>query len=85
MIETVAAALAILFLGYFLNDKISLLKTNNIPEPVVGGITFAVLSAILFLQFNISFKFDMTLKNPMMLVFFTTVGLGASLKLLIKG
>ncbi|PCI34687.1 MAG: sodium/glutamate symporter [Elusimicrobia bacterium] len=85
MISTTAIALAILFAGYFLNDKIALLKNNNIPEPVVGGIAFSVLSAILYLQFGISFAFDMTLKNPLMLVFFTTVGLGASLKLLAKG
>ena len=85
MIQTVAVALAILFLGYFLNDKIALLKSNNIPEPVVGGITFAVLSAVLYSQFHTAFVFDTTLKNPLMLVFFTTVGLGASLKLLARG
>lgn len=85
MIETTLVALFILFSGYFLNNKIGFLKQNNIPEPVVGGVAFSVLTMVLYLQFNITFEFDMTIKNPLMLVFFTTVGLGASLKLLAKG
>ena len=85
LIQTVLVALVILFLGYTLNDKIPLLKKNNLPEPVVGGIAFSILTMVLYTQFGISFEFDMTLKNPFMLVFFTTVGMGASLKLLAKG
>lgn len=85
LIQTLLVALIILFSGYFLIDKIAFLKKNNLPEPVVGGIAFSVLTMILHTQFGISFEFDMTLKNPFMLVFFTTVGMGASLKLLVKG
>ncbi len=85
LIQTMALALIILFMGYFLNNKLSFLKQNNIPEPVVGGIFFAILNWILFSCFNINFSFDMSLKGPLMLIFFTTVGLGASFKLLMKG
>jgi ESS family glutamate:Na+ symporter len=85
LVETGAAALAILFLGYLLNWAVPFLRNNNIPEPVVGGLTFALASSLLYSIFDVSITFDMTLKTPLMLVFFTTVGLGASLKLLIKG
>lgn len=85
MMQTMAMALIILFLGYFLNNKIKFLKQNNIPEPVVGGIVFAFMNWLIFSVFNISIIFDMSLKSPLMLTFFTTVGLGASFKLLIKG
>lgn len=85
LIQTLLVTLGILFLGYTLNDKIPILKKNNLPEPVVGGIVFALLTMFLYMQFGIKFEFDMTLKTPFMLVFFTTVGLGASLKLLKKG
>jgi ESS family glutamate:Na+ symporter len=85
LIQTLLVALCILFFGYFLNSKIAFLKKNNLPEPVVGGIAFSIITMILHTQFGISFDFDMTLKNPFMLVFFTTVGMGASLKLLVKG
>jgi ESS family glutamate:Na+ symporter len=85
IIETFIIALLILFTGYFLNSKVMFLRNNNIPEPVVGGIVFSILSAILYLYFEISFQFDMAFKTPLMTIFFTTVGLGASFALLIKG
>ena len=83
--ETLLVSLLILFAGYYLNSKIAFLKNNNIPEPVVGGIAFSILAAIAHIYFNVSFQFDMAFKTPLMTVFFTTVGLGASFSLLIKG
>lgn len=83
--ETLLVALLILFVGYYLNSKISFLKNNNIPEPVVGGIAFSIISAIVHIYFDVNFQFDMAFKNPLMTVFFTTVGLGASYTLLMKG
>lgn len=85
LFETITVALVILFAGYFLNNRIPFLKNNNIPEPVVGGIVFSLLSAVLYAQLDISLNFDGALKTPLMIMFFTTVGLGASFKLLIKG
>jgi ESS family glutamate:Na+ symporter len=85
VIETLFVALIILFSGYFLNSKISFLKNNNIPEPVVGGIAFSLLMAFSHTYLNIDVQFDMSLKNPLMTLFFTTVGLGASFNLLLKG
>jgi len=85
LVQTGALALGVLLLGNILNRLIPLLRNNNIPEPVVGGIVFALLSTVLHTQFGVSFAFDMALKTPLMLVFFTTVGLGASIKLLLSG
>ena len=67
LVQTVVVALVVLFVGYTLNKKINFLKNNNIPEPVVGGIVFALASSLLYSQFGISFSFDMTLKTPLML------------------
>jgi glutamate:Na+ symporter, ESS family len=85
LIETTAVALAVLFVGYLLNRLVPFLRDYNIPEPVVGGIVFALVSSVIYSQLGFSLSFDMTLKTPLMLIFFTTVGLGASLKLLIRG
>jgi ESS family glutamate:Na+ symporter len=85
LIETLVIALLILFTGYFFNSKIAFLKNNNIPEPVVGGIAFSLFSALVHSMFDINFQFDMSFKNPLMTMFFTTVGLGASYSLLLKG
>jgi ESS family glutamate:Na+ symporter len=84
-VATLLVALLILFAGYYLNSKIAFLKNNNIPEPVVGGIAFSILAAVLHANFGINFEFDMAFKNPLMTVFFTTVGLGATFSLLVKG
>ncbi|WDE02932.1 sodium/glutamate symporter [Thalassomonas viridans] len=84
-IETLLIALLILFAGYGLNSKVLFLKNNNIPEPVVGGIVFSLLLAIAYSSFNLNIQFDMALKAPLMTLFFTTVGLGASYSLLLKG
>lgn len=83
--QTLFVALIILFSGYFLNSKIAFLKNNNIPEPVVGGIAFSLIMTLFHSYLNIDIQFDMSLKNPLMTLFFTTVGLGASINLLLKG
>ncbi len=85
VLETLVVALIILFSGYFCNSKVAFLRNNNIPEPVVGGIIFSLLAAIAHTFFDSHFHFDMSFKNPLMTVFFTTVGLGASYSLLLKG
>jgi ESS family glutamate:Na+ symporter len=84
-VTTLLVALFIVFAGYYLNSKIAFLKNNNIPEPVVGGIASSVIAAALHAYFDINFEFDMVFKTPLMTVFFTTVGLGASISLLVKG
>jgi ESS family glutamate:Na+ symporter len=79
------AAMLVLFLGYFVTKRISFLEKYSIPEPVVGGILFALLVTVLKSGWNISFELDMTLKTPLMIAFFTTIGLGAKLSLLKEG
>lgn len=84
-IQTAALAIVVLFIGSFMNRWIKLLRENNIPEPVVGGILFATLTSILYTQLDFELVYDTSLQNPLMLTFFSTVGLGARFKLLKKG
>jgi glutamate:Na+ symporter, ESS family len=83
--QTLAAAIAVLFVGAAVQARVGFLRDNNIPIPVVGGLLFAVLTTILFLGFDLRIGFDMALKEPMMLAFFTTIGLGADFRLLVRG
>ncbi len=85
LVQTGGLAMLVLFAGRFLNRKIAFLSRNNIPEPVVGGMVFAFLTWFLFASYGVEFTYDMSLKGPLMLTFFTTVGLGASFKLLQQG
>jgi ESS family glutamate:Na+ symporter len=83
--QTLAAAIAVLFVGAAVQARIGFLRNNNIPIPVVGGLLFAVLTTVIFLGFDLRIGFDMELREPMMLAFFTTIGLGADFRLLVRG
>lgn len=83
--ETLAAAIAVLFAGAAVQGRVAFLKNNNIPVPVVGGLLFAVLTTFLYLGLDFRIGFDMALKEPLMLAFFTTIGLGADARLLMRG
>jgi ESS family glutamate:Na+ symporter len=82
---TLALAMLVLFGGSFVIGRVSFLRENNIPVPVVGGILFALITALLYTQAGLELSFDMELRNPMMLAFFTTIGLGANLRMLARG
>ncbi len=82
MIQTLALASAVLFAGYAIKRRVAVLDRYNIPAPVVGGFLFAALSLLLRLNGLVAFDFDTTLQAPLMIAFFTTIGLGASLALL---
>jgi ESS family glutamate:Na+ symporter len=85
MIQTLALAAVVLFAGYGIRQRVRVLDRYNIPAPVVGGFLFAGLSLALRLAGLVRFEFDTTLQTPLMLAFFTTIGLGASLALLRVG
>ncbi|QEH44718.1 sodium/glutamate symporter [Aggregatibacter actinomycetemcomitans] len=83
--ETLALAGFVLLLGYFLVKRISLLKSYNIPEPVVGGFLVAIILTVLYQGWGLSFMFDTNLQFTMMLVFFSSIGLSANFARLVKG
>ena len=83
VVQTIALAAASLWLGMFLSRNISLLSKYNIPAPVIGGVLFALASW--GVKDFVTFNFDMLVKDPLMITFFTSVGLAASFKMLKKG
>lgn len=85
MVQTLALASVVLFLGYGVRRRVGVLDRYNIPAPVVGGFIFAALALTLRLNGLLAFEFDTTLQTPLMIAFFTTIGLGASLGLLKVG
>ena len=78
-LETLLVAIIVLYLGKILDAKIHFLNKNNIPIPVTGGIVFAVLISLGHTGLGTTVTFDMDLKTPMMIAFFTTVGLSIPL------
>jgi ESS family glutamate:Na+ symporter len=85
MVQTLALASVVLFAGYGIRRRVPVLDRYNIPAPVVGGFLFAAAALVLRLRGLLAFEFDATLQTPLMIAFFTTIGLGASLRLLRVG
>ena len=85
MYQTLAMAVGVLFLGGFLKQKIKLLEHFCIPSPVIGGMIFALLSLGLYMTGIVEFDFDETLKTVCMVIFFTSVGFQANLRILKSG
>lgn len=85
MYQTLAVAVVVLFIGGWLKKRIKLLETFCVPSPVVGGLLFAVLSCVLYATGVMELTFDETLKTVCMVMFFTSVGFQANLKVLKSG
>ncbi|MFJ3387701.1 MULTISPECIES: sodium/glutamate symporter [unclassified Lysinibacillus] len=84
-ITTVFLAVALFALGGWLINKIGFLKRFCIPAPVVGGLLFAALATILKTTGVLEVSLDTSLQSLFMITFFTTIGLGASFKLVKLG
>ena len=82
LVQTVAFSGIVLFVGYGLCRLIRPLSRYNIPAPVVGGLLVALIILVARHYDVTLFKFDITLRDPLMIAFFTTIGFGASLSLL---
>ena len=85
LIQTVAFAGLVLFLGYGLKRLIPALARYNIPAPVAGGLPVAALFAVSNAMEWRVLAFDTTLQTPLQNTFFASVGFGASVLLLKRG
>lgn len=85
MFQTLCVAVVVLFIGTTLKKRIQFLETFCIPAPVIGGLLFAILTCILYATGVMEFTFDETLKTVCMVLFFTSVGYQANLKVLKSG
>ena len=81
-IQTLALAGIALFLGYALCRIIPLLGRYNLPPPVIGGLVFALAAWVAHGRGSSLFTLDTSLQGPLMIAFFTTIGINASLWLL---
>lgn len=79
------AAIAMLLIGSFVNRKISFLSRYSIPDPITGGLLFAILASAAIEIFDFGVSFDQSIKPLLLLMFFAGVGMCADLRLLKRG
>mgnify|MGYP000277801411 FL=1 len=83
--QTLAVGILLYYLGKLLKQKIKFLQTYCIPNPVIGGVLFALLNLALFEAGTGAIKLDTVQQSFFMNMFFTSVGFSASYALLKKG
>ncbi len=83
--QTLILAVLVLFLGRFLNKKISFLQRYNIPEPVTGGIVASILFSCVYFVFDVTVDFSLKQRDILLVTFFTCVGLSARFSTLLQG
>ncbi len=85
LIQTVAFAGVVLFLGYGIRRLVPPLARYNIPAPVIGGLLVAGILTWARAGGTTLIEFDTTLQSPLMVAFFTSIGFAASVRLLKVG
>ncbi|MEK4254679.1 sodium/glutamate symporter [Ureibacillus sp. FSL K6-2830] len=83
-ITTIFLAVLFLTIGTFIIKKVGIFQRFCIPAPVVGGLLFALIVTI-SKSAGFEITLDTSLQSLFMITFFTTVGLGASFKLVKLG
>src|SRR5688572_16624006 len=85
LLFTLLGALLVLSAGRAIVARTDFLQRFSIPAPVVGGVLVAVLIALADWLFQVRVSFDMSLRDTLLLMFFTTVGLSADARMLLNG
>ena len=84
-IETLIVALVVLFIGKGVRASLPWLQRIDLPDAVVGGLLAAILALAAKKAFGIEFIFASQLRDLLLLVFFSTIGLSAKLRALLAG
>ena len=81
-VQTLAFAGLALFLGYALCRVVPPFSKYNLPAPVIGGLAVALV-VLAARRYEVTlFTLDTSLQTPLMIAFFTTIGVNASVALL---
>jgi ESS family glutamate:Na+ symporter len=83
-VQVLGLACGGLLIGSALRRGFPLLERLSIPSSILGGLVYAV-TALALRDRVVNFKFELALREVLMVGFFTTVGMSASLRLLTLG
>ncbi|MEZ9230666.1 sodium/glutamate symporter [Vibrio amylolyticus] len=81
----VTLGIIVLFIGRRLTQSSYYLREFSIPEPVSGGILVSITFAIIHYVTQVEVSFDLAARDFLLVYFFTTIGINASLSDLFKG
>ena len=82
---TLALAIIALWLGYQINRRLSWLERYNIPAAVSGGLLISSLIALSEVASGWQIRFDLSLRDMLLIMFFSTIGLSSRLRMMLEG
>ena len=77
--------IVVFFVGVLITQRVSFLRTYNIPEPVTGGFVAALAFWAVYEVFGLEIGFEMATRDRLLVIFFATVGVNARLADLAAG
>ena len=83
--QTIIMAILVLYLGKYLTKNIKFLQDYNIPDAVAGGVLASLFLGLFFAVFKWQIEFTLNVRDALLIVFFTTIGLSSKLKTLLQG
>ena len=84
-VYTLILSILVLYIGIKVNENITVLSKYYIPPSVTGGIICSLMVATVYFYFETDLTFDMQIRDLLLLVFFSTVGLSAKFRTLAAG
>jgi ESS family glutamate:Na+ symporter len=83
--QTIIMAILVLYLGKYLTKQIKFLQDFNIPDAVSGGVLASLIFGLGHEIFKLQIEFDLYIRDALLIIFFTTIGLSSKLKTLLQG
>jgi ESS family glutamate:Na+ symporter len=85
LVLTLALAALFLFAGGVVQSRVPFLRRASIPAAAIGGLLFAGLVMLLRSRGTLGIALDTSLRAPLQIAFFTTIGFAATARLLGAG
>lgn len=83
--QTIIVAILVLYLGKSLTKRIKFFQDFNIPDAVTDGVLVSLIFWLCYAVFKFQVEFDLNIRNALLIIFFTTIGLSSKLKTLLQG
>jgi len=81
----VTIGIIVLFVGKRVNDAVGFLREFSIPEPVTGGLLASIIFGLVYALSGVAIEFELHTRDVLLVYFFTTIGINASLRDLLSG